>query len=141
VSGSVLDPKGEFSEPKGSSDRKFGLVMAAACLAFELLPLLRHGNVRFWLAIPGILFLAAAVLRPRVLARPNRYWARFGLLLSKVTNPLLMALLFFGGVWPMAVLMRLFGARPMGLSFDRKAATYWVSRAPRDANATMRKQF
>jgi hypothetical protein len=141
MSGSVIEPPEEFSELKGSSDRKFGLVMAAACLLFALLPLWRGGNVRIWLALPGVLLLMAAIIYPRVLATPNRYWTRLGLLLSKVTNPLLMALLFFGGVWPMAMLMRLFGARPMGLSFDRNAATYWTLRTPRDPTTTMRKQF
>jgi hypothetical protein len=141
VIGSALEPQGAFSESKRSSDRKFGLVMSVACLLFGFLPLLRGGNVRVWLVIPGVLFLAAAALYPSVLEPLNRYWARLGLLLSKVTNPLLMALLFFGGVWPMGAVMRLCGARPLGLTFDRKAATYWIARTQRDPRTAMRKQF
>src|ERR1700737_4991672 len=92
VSGSVLEPQGEFSELKRSSDRKFGLVMSGACLFFGLWPLWRGGTVRLWLVIPGLLFLVAALLYPAVLEPLNRWWTRFGLLLSKVTNPLIMAL-------------------------------------------------
>jgi hypothetical protein len=136
-----LEPQGEFSEPKGSSDRKFGLVMSGACLLFGLFPLWRGGSIRLWLVIPGILFLAAGVLRPSVLAPLNRGWTLLGLLLSKVTNPLLMAVLFFGGVWPIGALMRLFGARPLGLRFDRNASTYWITRQPRDQRTAMHKQF
>ena len=141
VSGNVLEPREGFAEPKRSSDRKFGLVMAGACLLFGLFPLLRGGQLRVWLAIPGVLFLAAALLSPAVLDPLNRGWAKLGLLLSKVTNPLLMALLFFGGVWPMAALMRLFRARPLGLDFDRRADTYWTERTPCDPRTAMRKQF
>jgi hypothetical protein len=141
VGGSVLEPREGFAEPKRSSDRKFGLVMAGACLLFGMFPLLRGGHIRVWLAILGVLFLAASLLYPAVLDPLNRGWAKLGLLLSKVTNPLLMALLFFGGVWPMAALMRLFGVRPLGLDFDRRAETYWIARPPREASIAMRKQF
>jgi hypothetical protein len=41
----------------------------------------------------------------------------------------------------MGALMRLFGARPLGLHFDRNASTYWITRQPRDQRTAMHKQF
>jgi hypothetical protein len=141
VSGSVLEPNSAFSEPKMGSDRKFGLTMFAACLLFGSLPLLRGGSIRLWLVVPGLVFLAAALLQPRMLAPLHRAWLRLGHLLSRITNPIVMAGLFFCGVWPVGAIMRLCGARPLGLKFESGSASYWHIRTPRDQRSAMRKQF
>ena len=90
----------------GSSDRSFGIVMAAA---FGLISLLNwwHGG-RSWPWTSGIaaLCLAAALFYPAILRPFNRLWLKFGLLLHKVVNPVVMALVFFGTVLPTGLIMR-----------------------------------
>jgi hypothetical protein len=62
--------------------------------------------------------------------------------LAKVVNPIVLALLFFAAVTPMALVMRMVGRRPLRLSPDRTAATYWIKRDPPDGGASgMRRQF
>jgi hypothetical protein len=84
----------------GSSDRSFGIVIATA---FGLISLLNwwHGG-RSWPWTSGIaaLCLAAALFYPAILRPFNRLWLKFGLLLHKVVNPIVMALVFFGTVLP-----------------------------------------
>ena len=90
----------------GSSDRAFGIVMAAA---FGLISLLNwwHGG-RSWPWTGGIaaLCLAAALFYPAILRPFNRLWLKLGLLLHKVVNPVVMALVFFGTVLPTGLIMR-----------------------------------
>ena len=58
------------------------------------------------------LFLAAALLRPAMLNPLNRLWLKFGLLLHRIVNPIIMALLFFGTVLPTGLVMRALGQGP-----------------------------
>jgi large-conductance mechanosensitive channel len=87
-------------------------------------------------------FLAAASLAPRALKPLNRLWFLFGAFLHKIVSPLVMALLFFVTVTPIAILMRLAGKDPLRLKFDRAAKSYWIERTPPGpAPETMRNQF
>jgi hypothetical protein len=97
-------------EVKGSSDRGFGQVFAAVFAIVAFWPLTGEGGtVRLWSLGLAVAFLALAYLRPGLLAPLNWVWTRFGLLLHRVVNPLIMGLLFYGTVTPMALIMRALG--------------------------------
>ena len=52
-----------------------------------------------------------------------------------------MALLFYGLVTPVALLLRAFGRDPLRLRFDPGADSYWIRRPPgRDRPPSMRSQ-
>lgn len=129
-------------EIRGSGDRAFGLVFTVVFAVVGLLPLLGGARVRGWaLALSG-LFLAAALLRPGVLAPLNRAWTRFGALLHRVVSPLVLAFLFYGVVTPTGLLARAFGKRPLALRFEPDAESYWIPREPPGpAPETMKNQF
>ena len=128
---------------KPGSERGFGIVMAVAFLIFAGIAAWGGWALRAGvLAAVAAAFGALAFLAPAVLAPLNRLWFRFGLLLHKVMSPLILGLLFFVVITPIALLMRLFGKRPLPLGFDREAATYWTPRAGGGpAPGSMRKQF
>jgi len=123
------------------SNRAFGLVMAAA---FGLIGAWQAWAGRSWglgaLAVAAA-FLLAALAAPGVLAPLNRLWLRFGLLLHRVVNPVVMAVLFFGVVLPTGLLMRALGKRPLALGRDPARASYWERRAPGEAPARFHQQF
>lgn len=129
-------------EIKTSSDRAFGLVFTVVFAIVAAWPLIGGALPRWWaLAIAG-LFLAASLIRPSVLAPLNRLWTRFGLLLHKIVNPLVMGLMFFLMVTPMGLVMRLAGKDPMRLRRDPNAETYWIEREPPGpAPESMKQQF
>ncbi len=129
-------------ELNGSSDRSFGLVFAAVFLAGGLWPLLRGGTPRVWALVVAGAFLIASLARPSLLAPLNRLWTRFGLLLNKVTTPIVMGVLFYLVVTPTGLLMRLFGKDPLRLSRDQEADSYWIKREPPGPSPeTMTNQF
>ena len=79
---------------------------------------------------------------PKILSPLNRLWFRFGLLLHHIVNPVVMALLFFTTVTPMALIMRLLGKDPLRRKFDPEADSYWIPRQPAGpAPETMKNQF
>jgi hypothetical protein len=114
----------------GGSDKSFGIVFAVVFLIVSLLPLLHGGSPRLWALALAAAFLIVALTRPGLLAPLNRLWTKFGLLLHKVVNPLVMGLLFFATVTPIGLLMRLFGKDPLRLKIDRQAESYWIDRVP-----------
>lgn len=127
---------------KGSSNRAFGAVFIVLFTVIGLWPLIGSGEIRVWSLIIAAVILIITLLRPTLLAPANRAWMLFGLLLHKVTNPIIMALIFFVAVTPTALIMRALGKDPLRRKFDRAANTYWIEREPPGPEPeTMKHQF
>jgi Saxitoxin biosynthesis operon protein SxtJ len=115
---------------KTSSDRVFGLVFAGFFAIVALLPLFSGRSPRLWSIGVGGVFLVAALVVPKALAPLNRLWMRFGLLLHRIVNPVVLSIMFFVVVTPIGLLMRALGKDPLRLRLDREARTYWIPRDP-----------
>lgn len=115
---------------KGSSDRSFGIVFAAVFAIIGMWPLLAGNGVRWWSLALAVAFLAVAFVRPRLLAPLNRLWLRFGLLLNRIVSPLVMGLLFYVVITPLAFAMRATGKDPLRLKYDPEVGSYWIQRTP-----------
>jgi hypothetical protein len=115
---------------EGSSDRAFGLVMAAAFAIVASWPLLSRGGVRWWAVAIGAAFAVLAVTRPSLLSALNRQWMKLGLLLGKIVSPVALGVLFYVVLTPIGLLVRAFGKDPLRLKFDPAADSYWQSRTP-----------
>lgn len=133
------DPAGEEAKP--GSDRSFGVVMAAAFAVITMLKLW-HESPWWWVWLTvGTVFAAAAWLSPSLLRQLNYVWFRFGLLLHRVINPIVMAVLFFGAVLPVGLLMRCFGNHPLTPKFEPDAQSYWVPRRQDTKPGSMKNRF
>ena len=126
---------------EGPSDRSFGITFAVVFLAVGLWPLPWGENVRVWALAVAAAFLLTALVRPSVLTPLNRLWLKLGLLLHRVTTPLMLGVIFFLVVLPTGLLMRLVGKRPLHLALERDKASYWVRRDPGAQPTSMRNQF
>ena len=126
-------------EPK-ASERSFGLVFSAVFALAAFLPLLDHGAIRWWAVGVSGLFLILALAAPRALALPNMLWMKLGKLLHMIVSPVVLSLLFIVAVVPTAVILKLMGRDPLRLKLDKKAASYWQKREPRE-DASFTQQF
>lgn len=132
-------------EVKGSSDRAFGLTVGGILVAiagYRLFhdPALDAVN-SVLLAVGGPLILLGLAW-PRALAPLNRAWIRLGLLLSRVANPVFMALIFYLTIFPIGLVLRLAGKDPLKRRWAPKAETYWIERSPPGPRPeTMTQQF
>lgn len=126
---------------KGSSDRSFGLVFAAAFVLVALLPLLHVPHKPRWWALPiAVIFATIALLSPKWLASLNRLWLRLGLLLSAIVSPIVLGLLFYTTLFPLGWLMRAVGKDPLHLRRDH-GSSYWINRDPSGSISNMKRQF
>jgi len=116
-------------EVKSSSNRSFGIVFAIVFAIVAVWPLFSGGALRWWAAAVSGALLAVAFLAPGVLAAPNRWWLRFGLLLNRIVAPVALGILYYGVVTPTGLLMRALGKDNLRL---RRGAdvSYWIKREP-----------
>ena len=117
-------------EVRTSSDRAFGLVVAAFFAALALVPMPLHRAPRVWALPIAAAFLLVAIVRPVLLGPLNKLWARLGLLLNRITNPVIMVILFYVAVTPIAFLMRIAGKDQLSLEWEPQARSYWIPRTP-----------
>lgn len=115
---------------EGSSDRTFGLVIAVVLLLVALGPL-RHGHTpRWWLLAIAAVLVLISLVKPVLLAGPNRLWVKLGVLLGKIVSPLALGILFYGVLTPLALVIRTTGKDPLRLKLDPGADSYWITRNP-----------
>jgi hypothetical protein len=117
-------------EVKSSSDRSFGVVFTLLFAVIGVWPLMGGGKIRLWALGAAGLLLIIALARPIWLAAGNRLWTRFGLLLHRITNPIVMGLVFFLAVTPTALILRMMGKDSLRRKIDRTATSYWIDREP-----------
>ena len=114
----------------GSSDRSFGVVITVALTVVGLFPLLNGEPPRWWsFAVAGVM-LVVTLVRAELLAPFNRVWFRFGLVLHRIVNPVIMAVIYFAVVTPTGLIMRAVGKDPLRLRRDPNAESYWIHRTP-----------
>jgi len=127
---------------EGSSDRAFGFVFAGFFAVVGLLPLLQGNSPRLWAVVASCILLIVAVFAAAILHSLNRLWTKFGLVIHRIVGPVALAILFFGVVTPIGLLMRSLGKDHLGLRFDRNVSSYWILRTPPGPTAeSLRNQF
>lgn len=125
-----------------SSNKTFGLVFTTFFLFIGLWPLWQGQSVRYVVLIASAIVFAITMFAPALLSIPNRIWTLFGSILHKVTNPIILGIMFYAVFTPFGVVMRWFGYDPLRLRQDRNVHSYWVQRNPPGPEPlTMKNQF
>jgi hypothetical protein len=124
------------------SERKFGFTIAVVLALLSALPLISGKPPYLWLVVPAIVLALFALAAPRLLSPLNRAWYRFGVLLHRIVNPLILAMLFFLVVTPVALLMKVAGKRLLQRYYEPESKTYWIIRSPPGPDVqSIRNQF
>ena len=117
-------------EIKLSSDRSFGIVFLLVFLAMGIWMVL-GSHPEGWLFLAGSVILFVVTLaRPSILSPLNRAWFKFGLLLGQVVNPLILGVVFFLVITPIAGIRRLLGKDSLRLKSKPSIGSYWIDRNP-----------
>ncbi len=121
------------------SERSTGLVFAGVA---ALVGVFHYDTVAVWLPCLVLALALAAVSwrAPKLLCWPNLVWFRFSLLLSRLVNPVVMAILFGLVIVPAGLVMRL-ARDPLRRRRSAQAATYWVERGEAPQPTSMHNQF
>ena len=123
---------------KISSNRSFGIVFFVFFLIISIFPLFNDGNIRVWSIILSMIFLILGLLNSSILSPLNKMWFKFGILLGNFMSPIVLGIVFFTVVTPIAFIMRLFGKDVLNLKKNNKKS-YWIERSP--IKSKMKNQF
>ena len=112
-----------------ASDRSFGVMFG--CIFIILAALLRFrdkpAGAQILLVTLSCLTFVVSFSRPSLLNIPNRLWMKFSLLLARFVSPIILGVLFFILISPLAFALRLFGRDELHLK-TKKLTSYWQSR-------------
>lgn len=100
--------------------REFGLVTGGivAGLFGLFFPWLLERSLPLWPWIVCGVLGVWGLIAPLSLRPVYRGWMRFGLMLSKVMTPLIMGIVFFVVITPVALILKIVGNDPMARKFD-----------------------
>ncbi len=118
-------------EAKLPSERTFGLVFVGVfLLATGYCWYRQYSNswITVFLVLASI-FLLCVLIAPKLLRPLNKAWYQLGLLLGRFVSPIVLGILFFIIITPVAIVIRLAGRDILRLRKQR-VDSYWVERKP-----------
>ena len=125
-------------EIKRSSNKNFGIVFFVVFIIIGFWPLLDINTYRLWAIIIAVIFLTLGLVNSKLLTPLNILWFKFGIFLGKIVSPIVMGVIFFFVVTPIAILMRISKKDLLNLKFNNKE-TYWIKKS--NYKSKMKNQF
>ena len=123
------------------SNRKFGgffstLLMLSSITSFLYgMPLTAYALMTVFVLLITITVFSAHYLTPL-----NRLWMQFGLLLGRIANPLVLGVIFFFVITPLAIIFRLLGRDEL-LMKQKNVLSYFSKPAEMDIKSRFEDQF
>ena len=123
---------------KFPTNKNFGIVFSIVFLIIALFPLINDGSLRIWSLTVSMVFLFLGLINSKILTPLNKIWFKFGLILGRIVSPVIMGIIFFLVVTPIAFIMRLVGKDLLNLKFN-KNKSYWIEK--NGPKSKMKNQF
>ena len=127
-----------MDEIRNSSNRSFGIVFFVVFLIIALYPLTYQGEIRIWSVVISLIFLFLGLLNSKILSPLNKLWFKFGILLGKIVSPIIMGIIFFFVVTPIALIMRVLRKDVLNLKYNNNKS-YWIEKT--GPKSKMKNQF
>ena len=121
-----------------NSNKSFGILFFVVFFLYGIWPILSSNEIRIWSLSMGIIFLILGLLNSKLLTPFHNLWLRLGTLLGRIVSPIVMFLVYFVFITPLAVIIRLLGKDLLRKKFN-KLPSYWIKREKNIG--TMKKQF
>ncbi len=122
----VMDHTIPELDKKGLREFGFAFGVVFVVIFGLFFPWLLERDWPIWPWVIAAPLWALALVHPPWLRPVYRIWMRFGLLASRVMTPLVLGIVFFVMISPMALVMRLMGKDPMRRALDPKQTSYRV---------------
>ena len=120
--------------------RRFGLTVGGAFLVFAAIAWWRgHPTTTSVLGALGCVLSVAGLVIPTLLGPIERAWMQLAHLISKVTTPIVMGVMYLLVLTPVGLLRRTLGGNPM--VHEPEGGSYWKSRPSGKRAGNLTRQF
>jgi len=123
--------KEEFQHIKETKKdlRKFGLTVGGVILAIGLVLFYFEKPSAIYFAVIGGLLILFGALFPNILKPINKIWMSLAIILGFIMSRVILTILFYLVLTPIALLAKLVGKKFMILKYDKSAKSYWERRS------------
>ena len=110
------------------SPKSFGIVFSIIFILIELYLYFFHNTLLLYFLILSIILLVISFFKPSLLKVPNILWYKFGIFISKITNPMILFFIFYIIISPFSFLIRVLKGDLLKKKFIKNINTYWEVR-------------
>ncbi len=111
------------------SNQKFGIFFTFVFLGTFFYIFFNQGLPHFWILGLSAVFAITTWLKPEYLKPLNKIWYLLGISLGKIVSPLVLGVIFFLILTPLAVVLRI-KKRDVLFLKKRQVNSYWIERNP-----------
>ena len=120
------------------SNKSFGIVFFVFFLIIAIWPISNGENLKIWPLFLSLIFLVLGLLNSNILTPFNKIWMKFGLFLGMIISPIVMGIIFFCVVTPIALCLKLFKKDILKLKKNNDYS-YWETKD--NSKNNMKNQF
>jgi nitrate/nitrite transporter NarK len=120
-------------------NRKFGLIIGAACLFISIYQQLVRHHFSLTLTVVGASLVLTALTVPLILNPIRILWGKIGDVLGMINTAIILFLVFFLVISPIGLIMRLLGKQGLDLK-TKPGGSYWKPTKPAPSS-TLEQQF
>ena len=125
------------------SNKKFGLFFSLVFFIFLIYSIYEQYSTKYiyLIALTSFLFFVTAFLIPKILYPLNKLWMFIGLILGKITGPIVLSVMYFFLITPFGVVRKILGNDELKLK-NIKSNSYWINIGKNDKeNQSFKNQF
>ena len=111
--------------------KKFGLLMGGILILISVLATWKQWWISYFTfiaAIFGLILMLLGVVRPLSLKMIHRFWMGFAVILGSIISRIILFLLFYFILTPLAEAARVFNKRFFFVYKEKKQLSYWIDR-------------
>jgi len=127
------------NEIKLSSNKSFGIVFFIVFFIIALWPLKSGSDIRIVPLLISLIFLILGTFNSNLLKPLNFIWMKFGLMLGKFMNPIIMGLIYYLTVVPTGLILKILNKNLLNIKKKNDQKSYWVKKEK--SQSTMKNQF
>ena len=124
---------------KLASNRSFGLVFFLFFFIIALWPLKSDSDIRIVPLLISFIFLILGLVNSNLLKPLNFIWMKFGLMLGKFMNPIIMGFVYYLTVVPVGLILKILNKNLLNLKKKNDQKSYWITK--KKSQSTMKNQF
>ena len=109
--------------------REFGLTIGIILVILGLVALWRgKATFPYFLGV-GAVFITLGIFLPGPLKRLQKIWMGFSIILGFFMSRIVLTALFYVGITPIGIIMRIFGKDLLDEKIDKSCSSYWHDRS------------